>query len=97
MTTFHVSLDGLSALVGRLATLAGELRDAKGATPCYAGQTGSDAVTAALDNFFAEWSDGMQIIDSNIAALSDKLTRSEDAYSAVECSLTQDMGAGGAL
>jgi hypothetical protein len=94
MTSFYVSLDALGELAGRLQSLSGELRDAKGNTPGYVGQTGSDRVGGALDGFFADWSDGMSTVDSNLDGLADKLSKSANAYSAVECTLTQDMAAG---
>lgn len=96
MTTFYVSLDALGELAGRLQSLSGELRDAKGNAPGYGGQTGSARVDGALDGFFADWSDGLSNIDSNLDGLADKLSKSANAYSEVECTLTQNM-AGGAL
>jgi hypothetical protein len=94
MTTFNVSLDELSAVVVRLDVLSNELRNAKGNTPGYACQTGSDAVTAALDGYFADWSDGMHIIDANVESLAHKLAKTEAAYGDVEGALVQDMAGG---
>lgn len=94
MSTFHVSLDALNDLVARLGSLSGDLRDAKGSAPGYGGATGSDHLDAALDGFFADWSDGMHIIDANLDGLVDKLSKSSAAYDGVECALVQDMTAG---
>lgn len=83
MASFQVTPSDLTNLASGLSQLVGELQQAGNIHP-DASAAGHPRAVSAIESFFAEWSDGLRQVQSNLAAISTRLTAAGDAYAAVE-------------
>jgi hypothetical protein len=75
-----VSPDSLRALAGRLDDIHSELTATGSVISGYRGLLGSPDVDNALDDFFSNWSDGMNKIEGHLDGVVQRLRAAADAY-----------------
>jgi uncharacterized protein YukE len=89
MSTYEVSPDSLRALAGRLEGIRAELAGTGAVIGGYAGLLGSPDVDWALDEFFRNWSDGMNKIEGHLDGVVERLRAAADVYVQTDLQIAQ--------
>jgi uncharacterized protein YukE len=80
VSSFVVSPDSLRDLASRLETIQTDLASTGAVIGGYAGQLGAPQIDSALDDFFSNWSDGMDEIKGHLDGAVTRLRAAADAY-----------------
>jgi uncharacterized protein YukE len=80
VASYAVSPDSLRALASRLETIHTELTTTGDVIGGYVGRLGAPEIDHALDDFFSNWSDGMNKIENHLEGVVTRLRNAADAY-----------------
>jgi hypothetical protein len=89
LSSYAVSPDSLRALAGRLDGIHSELVGTGSVIGGYSGLLGSPDIDRALDEFFSDWSDGMNKIQGHVEGVVQRLRAAADAYEQTDQGIAQ--------
>jgi uncharacterized protein YukE len=93
MATFEVSPADLLGLAGQLSGLLGELQQAAATVNSgAAGSAQNSTLEAAISRFMNDWNKGLDNLQEDLGAVSQRLDAAGGAYEAVEGSIGSAFG-----